>query len=136
MSMPGIREKATASLIAAGHKPKTRGGNGKPPSLPEQRLASALGRPWRPVVVPTGGRIPGLRPTHYKIDLGHEELKIAIELDGNSHLMKVRKAADKRKDEFLRSQGWSVLRFLNEEILNDLVSVLQKVKKLKSSISR
>ena len=44
------------------------------------------------------------------IDFAFEEHKIAVEVDGRQHDMVDRQATDKLKDEFLKSQGWEVIR--------------------------
>jgi len=52
---------------------------------------------------------------------------LAIEVDGGTHgALKVQKA-DRKKEAFLRSCGWCVLRFQNRVILRDLGSVLRLI---------
>ena len=81
---------------------------------------SALGDGWKPelaVNVWQGERKPGI-PSHYKIDIAHPEMMIAIEVDGGSHCPLERQEQDRRKDAFLSGQGWSVLRVSNEKALS------------------
>jgi very-short-patch-repair endonuclease len=67
-------------------------------------------------------------PTHYKIDIALPARLLAVEVDGQTHnALKVR-AADKRKDAFLRSCGWTVLRVRNARVLNDLPGVLKEIR--------
>jgi len=83
-------------------------GNGKPPTRSEAEMFKRLrDREFqREFVVRTGTR----SPSHYKIDLAQESVKLAIEIDGSSHGAK-RRIADARKTSFLESKGWTVLRF-------------------------
>jgi len=67
-------------------------------------------------------------PTHYKVDIGIPSLKLAIEVDGNTHKTKKWKFLDKRKTEILALLGWKILRFWNQEIEKDLKSVVVKIK--------
>lgn len=116
MSDPEVRAKVSRRLQEMHYRPSVRGGNGTGLTKPEQILIDALGPEWGPIVVPTETRRGSGLPTHYKIDCGNEGLKIAIEADGTSH--RGRKDQDARKDAFLRSCGWTVLRFSNEDILS------------------
>ena len=52
---------------------------------------------------------PGI-PKNYRIDLGNPGAKIAVEIDGGSHAAKKRRGADERKDAYLTSRGWRVIR--------------------------
>src|SRR6266496_713908 len=109
MRDPVTREKMRVSMRLRGCGPAIRGGNGHGPTVPEQALAFILGWPTN-VIVPIGPRLPGY-PTHYKIDIGNPTLKIAIEVDGQSHNALSRKQADKKKAVYLNGHGWTVLRF-------------------------
>lgn len=92
-------------------------------------LLTALGSEWEPeYVIPCGeGRRKGGLPTHYKVDLANLRLMIAVEVDGFSHTTLARQASDRRKDSWLRSRGWLVLRFSNQEILNSTSSVIEQI---------
>jgi very-short-patch-repair endonuclease len=52
---------------------------------------------------------------------------VAVEVDGTSHHSVSRRESDERKESFLRSQGWNVLRFQNERILSDLEGVYVEI---------
>lgn len=129
MRRPEIREKVSAALRAVNHGPPVRGGNGKPATEAEIKLVEILG----PIgfreqcVVPT--RIPrgSGYPTSYKIDCGNEMIKFGVEADGYSHRSLSRQAQDQKKDAFLESIGWKVLRFTNEEILSNPTGVFNTV---------
>lgn len=68
---------------------------------PEYTLATGKGAPW---------------PRHYAIDIAMPEHKLAIEVDGPSHQGPKAKKIDQRKERWLRSNGWSVIRVKNESI--------------------
>lgn len=135
MSDPVAKEKMRTSMRAIGFRGQ-RGGNGT--ATPQQEsLANALG--WKmEVAIPTGQPRSGKEyPTCYKVDIGNEILKVAIEVDGKGHKLPDKAAEDKKKTEFLESLGWIVLRFWNEEVTNDLTgcvqTVLSTISKLKIS---
>lgn len=67
-------------------------------------------------------------PTHYSLDVANEALKIAVEVDGGSHVALAVRARDKRKDEFLRSRGWKVFRFTNRQVEEDLAACVRIVR--------
>lgn len=52
----------------------------------------------------------------YVVDFASLRPKIVIELDGDTHGSEAGKQADARRDEFLKSEGFLVLRFWNSEI--------------------
>ena len=127
---PDNRLKSTQANRERGF-PHLNGGNGTAPPLPQKILADWLGWPMEHVVG-TGEKGRGI-PTHYKIDLANPKLRIAIEVDGKSHKGRKTRESDRKKDSFLEGKGWTVLRFQNEEVMDDL----ERVKSLiMSSISR
>ncbi len=56
------------------------------------------------------------------------EKKLCIELDGSVHNTDT-KEYDMGRQEYLKSKSIKVVRFWNNEIHNDLVSVIEKIKK-------
>ena len=62
---------------------------------------------------------------NYVVDFACVEVKLAVELDGVSHL--VRKSADKERAQFLKSAGWSVIQFWNTEVYDDLEPVREAI---------
>ena len=103
-----------------------RGGNGADMAVPQKMLADAL--QWRTEHVVTTGATKGSgRPYHYRLDMAHPELKIAVEVDGRSHNWEKIKESDARKDAFLASSGWIVLRFSNTAVMDDLAGCVQTV---------
>ena len=127
------RAKVSATFIARRLSPIVRGGNGTGLTVPQVALAAALG--WETeVVVPTE---TGQHPHHYKLDVANVLLKVCVEIDGPSHSTLKRQASDKRKDNVLRGKGWTVLRFSNQEVTDDLEGcvrmVLSTISKLKAT---
>jgi very-short-patch-repair endonuclease len=128
---PEARARISETMKARGHQPKVRGGNGRPPTEAEVMLVKmlcALGFKEQCIVRTGMGRYNEARlPTHYKIDCGNPDLKIAIEADGKSHRMTGRPEQDAKKDKYLAGQGWTVLRFSNEKILNEWDSIFPQI---------
>ena len=128
MHMPGVREKATATLRRIGHRPSVQGGNGRGPTVWEARLCRALNRKvygWEiNHVVKT---LNGYLPAHYKLDVAHPVFRVAIEVDGETHGSKLMRYRDERKDRWLRGHRWKALRFKNHEIEEELPRVVATV---------
>lgn len=61
----------------------------------------------------------------YIVDFACLARKILIELDGSQHAE--RQADDKKRDAFLRAQGYRVLRFWNNEIFENCFGVLERI---------
>jgi len=61
------------------------------------------------------------------VDLACPELKIAIECDGQSHKSKQQKSRDRIKEQMLAEKGWLVMRFSNQEILEQTETVLRQI---------
>ena len=127
MYRPEIRAKVSASM--QGKKLVKRGGNGANLPQPQALLLKALGHTWEAeLIIPTRNKDPILRLPHaYKVDLGLQELKLAIEVDGQSHRSLQRQAQDKKKQQFLQSIGWTVLRFWNKQVMEHLEECVQTV---------
>jgi very-short-patch-repair endonuclease len=62
---------------------------------------------------------------NYILDFYCAELLLAIEIDGESHNEKL--GYDKVRDDFLKGCGITVLRFTNEEVLENLEGVRERV---------
>lgn len=130
MKNPLTRAKVSAAMT--GRSPILRMGNGTGPTSQEAALSQALG--WATnVVVKTKMPMGSGYPTCYKIDVGCKEMMVGIEVDGNSHKPLARQAQDHKKELFLTSRGWLILRFWNHEVDQNLERCLQIVK---SSISK
>lgn len=64
---------------------------------------------------------------NYVVDFYCNESKLAIELDGNFHKEAETKEYDHSRTVLLSEIGISVLRFWNEEVINDPAKVLQEI---------
>jgi len=64
----------------------------------------------------------------YIVDFYAHKLKLVIEVDGKHHLNYDQKIWDKERTEFLEFNGLKVLRFTNEEVLENIEFVIQKIK--------
>jgi very-short-patch-repair endonuclease len=62
---------------------------------------------------------------YYIPDFYCHKMKLVVEADGPVHNFK--KEYDRNRDEVLTALGLKILRFKNEEILNDIQSVLNKI---------
>jgi hypothetical protein len=102
-----------------------RGGNGQL-TKPQTLLADLLGFPTE-YAISTVGAVGASLPPCYKVDLAVPHLKLAIEVDGRTHTSKKWKFLDHRKTEVLASLGWSVLRFWNQEVLQNTSEVVAKI---------
>ena len=69
----------------------------------------------------------------YIVDFYAHKLKLIIELDGKYHQNKKQQILDDERTIFLEFNGLKVIRFKNEEILENLEIVIQKIKKEISS---
>jgi very-short-patch-repair endonuclease len=63
---------------------------------------------------------------NYIVDFVCFEKRIVIEVDGGQHVRD--KDKDNRRDEWLKGQGFKVLRFWNSEVLTNLEGVLKIIK--------
>lgn len=60
----------------------------------------------------------------YIVDFACRQVRLAVEIDGGQH---AENAEDARRDAYLRSEGWQVLRFWNPDILNNPEGVYEVV---------
>jgi very-short-patch-repair endonuclease len=61
----------------------------------------------------------------YIVDFACLTIKLVIEVDGGQH--NVNKVADDRRTAWLESQGYKVMRFWNNEVLQNLDGVLEAI---------
>lgn len=59
---------------------------------------------------------------NYIPDFCSPKAKLIIELDGGQHLE--RKAYDEERTKYLEAQGYKVIRFWNNEVMNDIEAVI------------
>lgn len=66
----------------------------------------------------------------YHIDLALYGPRIAIECDGKTyHSSLEAKARDRRKNRYLKEQGWKVMRFSGRQINGELAKVIERIEK-------
>lgn len=119
-----VRAKANASARRRGFQ-HLCGGNGRAQPRAQAILAERLG--WQTeYCVRLHPAFTG-RPYRYMLDIANPWLRVAIEVDGNSHRSKRVKAKDDKKASRLQLLGWTVIRFTNKEILADLEAAVVRV---------
>ena len=62
----------------------------------------------------------------YIVDFICMEHRLIIEIDGGQHAERV--TYDQRRDAWLRNQGYTVLRFWNNDVMQELEGVLEKIR--------
>ena len=65
----------------------------------------------------------------YIVDFLCVEKRLIIEIDGISHLEPGAEAYDIEREEYLKSEGFRVIRFSNGQTVNHLYGVLSKIEK-------
>ena len=65
----------------------------------------------------------------YILDFAIPELKIDIECDGE-HFHKEGNSRDRKRNWYLKNQGWKIIRFKGEEIKNNVQQCVDKIKHL------
>lgn len=71
----------------------------------------------------------------YIADFYCVEKRTIIEVDGGIHLTKYQAEKDKERTEILVSNGYNIIRYTNDEVLNNLSFVLEDIKNFFDSIS-
>ena len=126
MSNPETVEKVKQAM--KGRTFLSRGGNGTF-TRQQQVLCQALELPETAMefVIPTAQAKEHFQslPPAYKVDLGIPAVKLAIEVDGRTHTSRKWKFLDRRKTAVLNFLGWTVLRFWNKEVDQDLNGCVQ-----------
>ncbi len=64
---------------------------------------------------------------HWVVDFYCHAKRFVIELDGGIHESEEVKMNDKKREEYLRNLGLTILRFKNEEVINNTGAVLKKI---------
>ncbi len=68
----------------------------------------------------------------YVIDFYAPQPRLAVEIDGDSHFLPEAAEYDEQREAFIRAHGISLVRFTNDEIYDDLESVLNRIRALLS----
>jgi very-short-patch-repair endonuclease len=105
-------------------------GRPNPFSTAEQRLEAHLaahdwasGRAWNQ------GWQADVRHNRIVADLVWGLEQLVVEIDGPDHLAAEKFAADRQRDRLLQLEGFAVLRFTNEEVLNDPALVASQIER-------
>lgn len=64
----------------------------------------------------------------YIVDFYCHALKLAIEIDGEYHFTEEQKRMDYNRTKEIEFQGVKVIRFTNQEVVNDIAQVIEKIK--------
>ena len=64
----------------------------------------------------------------YIVDFACLERKIVIELDGGQHAELERKEYDRERDNWLKKEGYRILRFWDNEVLTNINGVLEVIR--------
>jgi very-short-patch-repair endonuclease len=71
----------------------------------------------------------------YIIDFYCSPLKLAIEVDGGQHNEQAHQAHDARRSQWLRGKGVTVLRFWNNDVLQNIEGVWDEIERTVSELS-
>ena len=71
----------------------------------------------------------GVLANSIRVDLIWSREKCAVELDGPDHLNTDKYAADRVRDRALQREGFTVLRYTNDEVLGDVARVLDELER-------
>jgi very-short-patch-repair endonuclease len=106
-------------------------GRPHPGSAAEQRLEAYLSRcEWA-----SGREWNQLHQTHplelpIRVDLMWRQCRCAVEIDGPDHLGILKYADDRRRDNTLALSGFTVLRFINSDVIDDPAKAAATIEKL------
>jgi very-short-patch-repair endonuclease len=64
---------------------------------------------------------------NFIVDFVCKEIKLVIEVDGYSHHFEETRIKDTLKEEFLKREGYHVLRFDDHEVLKDMKNVIRMI---------
>ena len=64
---------------------------------------------------------------HYIVDFYCAEKKLVLEIDGDVHGFDRQRWLDKKRQDYLESRGFTILRFTNEEVKNSIEGVLRSI---------
>jgi len=79
---------------------------------------------WNRVLRKFKYRVTRQKPIgRYIVDFYCAKLKLVIEIDGESHYVKDGVKKDRERDRFLKSQGLTVMRFTNPEVMSNIEGV-------------
>ena len=71
----------------------------------------------------------------YIVDFFFRKSMLIVELDGEYHFSTEQQQSDRIRQEWLEQMGYKVIRFTNEEVLQNIEFVIEKVKSHLSQVS-
>ncbi|HSX25195.1 MAG TPA: endonuclease domain-containing protein [Candidatus Andersenbacteria bacterium] len=63
----------------------------------------------------------------YIVDFYCPELRLIIEVDGDSHFTDEAKAYDEEREQYLKAHNLQIIRFTNDEVLQNIKSVIDRI---------
>ena len=86
---------------------------------------------------PNGYRFRRQHPIrNYSVDFYCHRLRLVIEVDGSIHNREDIRKSDRERENILASEGITVIRFTNDEIMNDRENAIQKINTLLNAFRR
>ncbi len=70
---------------------------------------------------------------HFIVDFYCKELKLVIEIDGETHYTEHGKGYDKERTSILEGYGLKVIRFSNKDLLENLTAVCSEIRRISGS---
>lgn len=64
---------------------------------------------------------------YYIADFACVSMKLVIEVDGATHTSAAEVTYDKKRDEFMKNDGWEIIRVWNNDVFNNLRGVMQVI---------
>ena len=93
-----------------------------------KNMTAAEKKLWKGYLRTLKYRVLRQRPIDYFIvDFYCPKLKLVIEIDGESHFTDEGKAYDQERTERLEGYGLKVIRFTNQEVLNNFEGIYEKL---------
>lgn len=121
-SLKELHKKKEFGWSATARKMRSNGGTDAELYLEHLLTINGVSGFEREYIIP----VPG-KKGRFSIDFANPVLKIAVELDGDSH--KRRKDHDEKRDAFLNDLGWEVIRFTNKELFFNPTTVIETITK-------
>jgi very-short-patch-repair endonuclease len=72
---------------------------------------------------------------HYIVDFVNFEIKLVIEIDGGQHNEDITIIRDEERTAYLNCRGYRVIRFWNNEVMDNLDGVLTKIREVAEDTS-
>jgi very-short-patch-repair endonuclease len=119
-----ISDRRIAYLTANPDKVPYKINHSSKKSWPEQVFENAL------IASGIGGWKYAFQNGIYEYDFAFLDKKIDVEIDGGTHKSEKVKRIDKRRDEFSKSQGWTVIRFEASRVKKDVIGCVNDLKQI------